>query len=112
MNYISILNLIFLIIGTAFSIYLFHFIFFAFSGTFHKKRYPSVEEKCRYGIVISAKDEENVIGRLINSIREADYPQDKLDIYVIAHNCSDRTGEIAKSLVAFASIINFCPSVS
>ena len=106
MNYISILNLIFLIIGTAFSIYLFHFIFFAFSGTFHKKRYPSVEEKCRYGIIISAKDEENVIGRLINSIREADYPQDKLDIYVIAHNCSDRTGEIAKSLGAFVIVDN------
>ena len=101
MNYVSILNLIFLIIGTAFSIYLLHFIFFAFSGTFYKKRYPSVKEKCRYGIIISAKDEENVIGRLINSIREADYPQEKLDIYVIAHNCSDRTGEIAKSLGAF-----------
>ena len=106
MNYVNIINLVFLIIGVAFSIYLFHFIFFAISGTFHKKHYPKVEEKCRYGIIISAKDEENVIARVINSIRSADYPQDKLDIYVIAHNCSDRTGEIAKSLGAFVIVDN------
>ena len=106
MNYVTIINLVFLIIGGLFSLYLFHFIFFAFSGVFHKKRYPKVEEKCRYGIIISAKDEEKVIGRLINSIREADYPQDKLDIYVIAHNCKDRTGEVAKSLGAFVIVDN------
>lgn len=106
MNYVSIINFIFFIIGTAFSIYLFHFIFFAISALFHKKTYPKAKEKCRYGIIISAKNEENVIGRLIKSIREADYPQDKLDIYVIAHNCEDKTGEIAASLGANVFIDN------
>lgn len=106
MNYVTVINIIFLVIGTLFSIYLFHFVVFAISGLVHKKRYPKVEEKCRYGIIISAKDEENVIGRLINSIRDADYPQDKLDIFVIAHNCKDKTGEIAQSLGAIVIVDN------
>ena len=106
MDYISIINLVFFGIGTLISIYLFHFVFFALSSLLHKKTYPSTVEKCRYGIIISAKDEENVIARVINSIREADYPQDKLDIYVIAHNCSDHTGDIAKSLGAAVIIDN------
>ena len=106
MNYVTVINIIFLIIGTLFSIYLFHFVVFAISGLVHKKRYPKVEEKCRYGIIVSAKDEENVIGRLINSIRDADYPQDKLDVFVIAHNCKDKTGEIAQSLGAIVIVDN------
>lgn len=100
MNYVEIINLIFLGISVLISIYLFHFIFFAISGLFHKKRYPKAERYCRYGIIVSCKDEENVIARLINSIREADYPQDKLDIYVIAHNCSDNTAKVARNLGA------------
>ena len=106
MNYVTVINIIFLVIGTLFSIYLFHFVVFAISGLIHKKRYPKVEEKCRYGIIVSAKDEENVIGRLINSIRDADYPQDKLDVFVIAHNCKDKTGEIAQSLGAIVIVDN------
>lgn len=100
MNYVEIINLIFAILGGLFGLYIFHFVFFAISGVVHRKRYPKVEEKCRYGVIVSAKDEENVIGRLIDSIRAANYPQDKLDIFVIAHNCTDRTGEVAKSMGA------------
>ena len=98
MNYVSIINLIFLIISSLVSIYLFHFVFFTIVGLVRKRSFPKAEEKCRYGIIISAKDEENVILRLINSVRDADYPMDKLDIYIIAHNCKDKTADIAKSM--------------
>ena len=106
MNYVFVINLIFSIIGGLMTAYLFHFIFFGFCGLFHKKTFPVSEEKCRYGIIISCKDEENVIGRLINSIHEADYPQELLDIYVIAHNCSDKTAEVAESLGAKVIVDN------
>ena len=106
MNYVTIINLIFLIIGVLFSIYLLHFIIFAIVGIFHRKRFPKTEEKCRYGVLVSAKDEENVIPRLINSIRSTDYPQDKLDIYIIAHNCSDRTAEVARNMGATVIVYN------
>lgn len=100
MNYFSIINLIFLIISVLLTIYLFHFIFFAIVSLVHKKRFPKTDEKCHYGVLISAKDEENVIPRLINSIRSSDYPQNKLEIIIIAHNCKDKTAEVARSLGA------------
>ena len=106
MNYASIINLIFAILGGVFGLYLFHYTFFALVSVFFKKRFPPREEKLRYGIIVSCKDEENVIGRLIQSIREADYPQEKLDIYVIAHNCSDHTAEVAASLGANVIVDN------
>ena len=106
MNYITIVNLIFLIISALVSLYLFHFFFFMIVGLVHKKRFPKVEEKCRYGILVSAKDEENVIPRLINSIKESNYPNDKLDIFIIAHNCKDKTAEVAKSMGANVIIYN------
>ena len=100
MNYVSIINIIFFALSILLSVYLLHFLFFAIVSIVHKRRFPETSEKCRFGVIISAKDEENVISRLINSIRSTDYPQDKLDIYVIAHNCSDKTGEVASSLGA------------
>ena len=106
MNYVNIINLIFLIISTLFTIYIFHFLFFGISGVVHKRKYPKSEEKCRYGIIIPCKDEENVVSRLIQSIKSSNYPQDKLDIFVIAHNCIDKTAEIAKSLGAKVIVCN------
>ena len=100
MNYVSIVNLIFLVINGLFALFLFHFIFFALVGLFTNKHYPETNKKCRYGVVVSCKDEENVVERLISSIRSTDYPQDKLDIIIIAHNCKDKTAEVARSLGA------------
>lgn len=54
------------------------------------------DQKGRYAVLIAARNEEQVIGDLIDSIHNQEYPQDKLDIYVIADNCSDRTENIAR----------------
>ena len=54
----------------------------------------------KYAFVLSARNEEKVIANLIDSIRAQDYPQELIDIYVIADNCDkdDKTAEIAESL--------------
>lgn len=49
------------------------------------------------GIVISARNESRVIGRLIDSIHASDYPQSMLKIFVIADNCTDNTAEICRN---------------
>ena len=77
-----------------------HFIIFAIIGVFARKKYPKSEIKGKYGLIIPARNEENVIGNLIKSMQSNNYPQDKLHIFVIAHNCTDRTAEIARSLGA------------
>ncbi len=62
--------------------------------------YPEQEKNNRYAFILSARNEEKVIGNLIDSIRAQDYPQELIDIYVVADNCSegDKTAEIARSL--------------
>lgn len=57
---------------------------------------PEAPEEHRYAAVISARNEEGVIGGLIRSLRAQRYPADKLDIYVVADNCTDRTAEVAE----------------
>ena len=50
----------------------------------------------RYAVMISARNEEEVIGELIASLKAQNYPKDKLDIYVVADNCTDRTADAAR----------------
>ncbi len=73
-----------------------HYIVIAAVSLFACKKYPHADHKNRYGLIVPAKNEETVIGALIQSVRSADYPQELLDIFVIAHNCSDRTADIAR----------------
>jgi len=58
---------------------------------------PMLENKQnRFMAIIPAHNEETVIGNLVNSLRNQDYPKELYDIYVIADNCTDRTARIAK----------------
>ncbi len=50
----------------------------------------------RYAVLISARNEAAVIGNLIHSIKVQNYPQELIDIFVIADNCTDNTAEIAE----------------
>lgn len=62
------------------------------------KEKPILEEKVnRFMAIIPAHNEENVIGPLVESLINQNYPKDYYDIYVIADNCTDRTAEIAEN---------------
>ncbi len=100
MNYVDIVNLVFQIIFTVCGLFYAHFIIFAIIGIFAKKKFPKTDKKLKYGLIIPARNEEKVVGNLIKSIQKCDYPQDKLQIFVIAHNCTDRTAEICRELGA------------
>jgi cellulose synthase/poly-beta-1,6-N-acetylglucosamine synthase-like glycosyltransferase len=55
-----------------------------------------VDKNHKFMAVISARNEEKVIANLIESLLLQDYDKDKLDIYVIADNCTDNTAKVAK----------------
>lgn len=57
---------------------------------------PEANKLHRYAAVISARNEAAVIGELIGSLQNQDYPSDLLDIYVVADNCTDNTAERAR----------------
>lgn len=64
------------------------------------KRKPTVkiaDEQNRYGILISARNEETVIPHLIKSITRQKFPQENLTIFVVADNCTDHTATCALS---------------
>lgn len=58
---------------------------------------PMLENKQnRFMAIIPAHNEEAVIGNLVNSLKNQDYPKELYDIYVIADNCTDHTARIAR----------------
>ena len=51
-------------------------------------------------LVVSAHDEEDVIGRRVENLLELDYPTDRLQIVVASDGSTDRTDEIVEELAA------------
>ena len=62
-----------------------------------KKFAPAPQNK-KYGIVIAARNEELVIGNLVDSLYQQTYPKDKFQVFVVADNCDpdDHTAKIAR----------------
>ncbi len=50
----------------------------------------------RFAVLISARNEEGVIGHLLESIRRQDYPSELVTVFVVADNCSDDTAGTAR----------------
>lgn len=93
-------QLVFSVVTLILGILNFHRFIYTIIGFFAKpKTYPELKERThRYAFVLSARNEEAVIGNLIDSIRAQDYPQNLIEIYLVADNCSpkDKTAEIAR----------------
>lgn len=60
-----------------------------------KRKSKATSKLNRYAVLIAARNEEKVIGNLIDSLKEQKYPQDMFDIYVAADNCTDKTAAVA-----------------
>jgi glycosyltransferase involved in cell wall biosynthesis len=62
-------------------------------------------------LVVSAHDEEAVIGRRLENLLELDYPEERLEIVVASDGSTDRTDEIVEELAARAPRVRLlrCP---
>ncbi len=84
------------IIGTIFTIfYLYQFLFIAIPFL-KKTKDKNARKMCRYAVMISARNEETVIGNLIESINNQTYPSELIDVFVVADNCTDNTAKVAR----------------
>lgn len=86
-----------LIIATAFFLLYVYQIFFVLVPFFKKDDPHKKNVIHRFAVLISARNEENVIADLINSLHEQNYPQDMMDVFVVADNCTDSTAETARN---------------
>ena len=93
-GFIEMFNFILLLLFSG--CYLYEVVF-VFIGVFKKEKPAAADgEKHRYAVLIPARNEEAVIGGLLESIRKQDYPQELISVYVIADNCTDRTAECSE----------------
>lgn len=92
---LSIINdqVLLTIIGIAFGLQLFYILLFFVRA----KTYKKAEVKHKFGIVIPARNEAEVIGDTVKCLLKSDYPRELFDIFVVADNCTDNTAEIARA---------------
>lgn len=71
---------------------------YAAVGAARTRRFPAAKSAHRYAILIAARNEEAVIGKLLDSIAAQRYPADRIRVFVVADNCApaDRTAAIAR----------------
>ncbi len=61
-----------------------------------EKKGPEARINHRFAVLVAARNEEKVIRDLIESVKAQNYPQDLVDVVVIADNCTDDTAKIAR----------------
>ena len=57
---------------------------------------PSAREH-DFAVLICARNEEKVVGGLLDSLRRQTYPAEKLHVFVLADNCTDGTEAAARA---------------
>lgn len=97
MKIVSDINAAIYILLTLFYCYQGIYILIALIG---KKKKENVNEADatlhKYAFIIAARNENAVIGNLIDSIKNQDYPKELIDVIVVADNCTDNTAEISR----------------
>ena len=84
---------IFQLVVFALMMYYFILAFFGFKRKAEKKNYTPTK---KFAMIVAAHNEEVVIGKLIESMLNQNYPRELFDIFVIADNCTDNTAKIAR----------------
>lgn len=88
-------------VGIVFTLmYLYQFFYIFVALIKRPLRYPATDQSKRYAVVIAARNEENVLPELLRSIAGQTYPADKIAVYVVADNCTDKTADTARAMGA------------
>lgn len=94
LSFIRVFNLIIFLIFTV--CYLYQFVYVLVS-LFGKSEKLEAKAQHRYAVIIAARNEREVIAQLIASIKKQKYPQELVDIFVVADNCTDDTAARARA---------------
>ena len=90
-------NKLYIILRTIMSAIVAYKAFFWVIGMFFTREFPLAKKKHKYAILVAARNEEKVIGNLLDSIKKQDYPSELLKVFVVCDNCTDNTYEVASN---------------
>ena len=108
---LTIIEALFWLSSIAIAVYLVRHYFFTLVVLRNSKNHHNVNRSAKsefeptVTILIPARNEEQVIGRLLQRMTELTYPRHKTQVIVIDDASSDRTGQIAQEFVAQYSFI-------
>ena len=98
MNMIRLVEAFNLFLAVLFTVAYFYQLVYLVIGLVKRRRWkqPEAVRYHRYAAVISARNEAGVIGELIHSLKQQNYPARLLDVYVVADNCTDDTAQVSR----------------
>ena len=50
----------------------------------------------KFAILVAARNEEKVIGNLLDTLKCQEYPRECFDVFLVADNCTDRTADVGR----------------
>lgn len=68
----------------------------------NRKELKKIKKENKFAILVAARNEEAVIGNLIDSLKAQNYNKKKCDIYVVINNTTDNTKKVVKDHGAIA----------
>ncbi len=95
MQFIEVFNLV--VAGLFFLCYASYQFFYLLVSLFGRRKQHKEATQHRFAVLIAARNEENVIGILLDSLKKQYYPQELVDLYVVADNCTDKTAWVARA---------------
>lgn len=91
------LKIILAVISVLLMIHPAYFVIIALHGFRKPVKIKESSEKKKFCAVVAARNEEKVISKLLESLKNQNYPKDKFDICVVVNNCTDNTKVIAEN---------------
>lgn len=85
------MDIIFFVASLSLKLFTIYFAVVTLFALRKQKHNPRATPQMRFAVVVAARNEEAVIGNLVYSVLNQEYPKELRDIYVIPNNCTDFT---------------------
>ncbi|WP_425805742.1 glycosyltransferase family 2 protein [Desulfitobacterium sp. Sab5] len=90
-------NIIMIPVQVIIIFFTFYYFVLAMFGLYRKREKKILIPEKSFALVVSAYNEEAVIGQLVDNLLKLDYPKELYDVFVVADNCTDKTALIARN---------------
>ncbi|WNQ10349.1 glycosyltransferase family 2 protein [Paenibacillus aurantius] len=94
-NFLLVLQVVLALIGG-------YQLLLSFFGWYRRKTNVQHAPQKTFAVLVAAHNEEQVVGALIENLKNLDYPKELYDVFVICDNCTDNTADIVRQHGVYA----------